>query len=84
MTLLTCFQMIRQILGFLALHLCWKCKHLTESASPSPEEIRYRESFLSQRESLMNKLTEYVVGTQSNAIEQVKRAVCLPFYSVFR
>lgn len=41
---------------------------------PAQEEIRYRDSLVAQRESLLEKLVEYAVGTQSNTVVGVKRA----------
>jgi hypothetical protein len=42
---------------------------------PTLEEIRHRDSLVTQRESLLEKLVEYSVGTQSNTVDGVKRAV---------
>lgn len=53
----------------------WKAKYLTAEPHPSPEEVRFREVFLEQREALLQKLVEYAVGTQSNTADGVRRAV---------
>jgi cohesin complex subunit SA-1/2 len=54
----------------------WKGKELMMSEpEPTAEEIRHRDSLISQRESLLEKLVEYAVGTQSNTVVGVKRAV---------
>jgi hypothetical protein len=58
---------------------------LTAEVDPTPDEIRYKEVLQEQREALLEKLVEYTVGTQSNTVEGVKRAVCwttLPFVVV--
>lgn len=68
--------MIEQALHVLTLHIMWKGKELTMSEpDPAQEEIRYRDSLVAQRESLLEKLVEYAVGTQSNTVVGVKRAV---------
>jgi cohesin complex subunit SA-1/2 len=60
----------------LTLHVMWKGKELAMSEpDPTPEETRHRDSLISQRESLLEKLVEYAVGTQSNTVVGVKRAV---------
>ncbi len=65
----------------LMLHVLWKTKGLPTEDEPTPEEIRYNEALKEQRESLLEKLTEYAVGTQSNTVEGVKRAVSTVFIS---
>jgi len=67
--------MVEQALHVLMLHVLWKTKGLTAEDDPTPEEIRYKEVLLQQREALLDKLTEFAVGTQSNTVEGVKRAV---------
>lgn len=69
--------MIEQALQVLTLHIIWKGKGLTADVDPSPEETRLRETLKDQRQSLLEKLIEYAVGTQSNTVEGVKRAVCI-------
>ncbi|EPQ51870.1 hypothetical protein GLOTRDRAFT_140817 [Gloeophyllum trabeum ATCC 11539] len=66
--------MIEQAIQILTLHIVWKAKGLTAASEPSDEELRYRESVREQRNSLLEKLLEYAVGTQSNTMEGVKRA----------
>lgn len=56
-------------------HVLWKTKGLPKEDDPTPEEVRYTEVMKEQRESLLEKLVEYAVGTQSNTVEGVKRAV---------
>lgn len=68
-------QMIEQALHVLMLHILWKTKGLTTDKEPTPEEIRYKEVLVEQRETFLEKLVEYAVGTQSNTVEGVKRAV---------
>lgn len=69
--------MIEQALHVLTLHMLWKGKGLGREIDLSPEEVKYRQALQEQRESLLEKLTEYAVGTQSNTVEGVKRAVRL-------
>ncbi|KAF8153202.1 hypothetical protein B0H34DRAFT_800432 [Crassisporium funariophilum] len=66
--------MIEQALHVLTLHILWKTKGLTADDDPTPEDIRYKEVLTEQRDSLLEKLEEYAVGTQSNTVEGVKRA----------
>jgi len=67
--------MIEQALNVLNLHIIWKARGLTSAIDPSADEIQYQESLKEQRESLIEKLVEYAVGTQSNTAEGVKRTV---------
>ncbi len=57
------------------LHVLWKTKGLPAEDDPTPDEIQYKELLKEQRESLLEKLVEYAIGTQSNTVEGVKRAV---------
>ncbi|KAI0058337.1 hypothetical protein BV25DRAFT_1283433 [Artomyces pyxidatus] len=66
--------MIDQCLSLLTLHIIWKARRLPTEPQPSPEEIRFRESFREQREALLAKLVEYAVGSQSNTADGVRRA----------
>lgn len=66
--------MIEQALHVLTLHIIWKSKGLTVDNDPTPEEVRYKETLVEERDSLLEKLVEYAVGTQSNTVEGVKRA----------
>ena len=67
--------MIVQTLRLLTVHIMWKARRLPVEPQPSPDEIRLKETFLEQRESLLEKLVEYAVGTQSNTVDSVRRAV---------
>ncbi|KAG6835657.1 hypothetical protein H0H93_016057 [Arthromyces matolae] len=66
--------MIEQALQVLSLHLIWKSKFLNYGAEPTPDDVRFQETLVTQRESLLEKLVEYAVGTQSNTADSVKRA----------
>ncbi|KAL0946186.1 hypothetical protein HGRIS_012447 [Hohenbuehelia grisea] len=66
--------MVDQALRFLTFHIMWKAKELTSSAEPSQDEITFKGTLCTQRESLLEKLTEYAIGTQSNTVEGVKRS----------
>jgi cohesin complex subunit SA-1/2 len=61
------------------LQVLWKTKSLPTEDEPTPEEIRYKEALNEQRESLLEKLNEYAVETQSNTVEGVRRAVSQVF-----
>jgi cohesin complex subunit SA-1/2 len=76
-------QMIEQGLQVLGLHIMWKTRSLPDAKEATPEDEKYMETLREQRDSLLEKLVEYAVGTQSNTAEAVKRAVCL-FHQVFR
>jgi len=67
--------MVTQAIHLLSLHVMWKARALTADADPSPEEIKFRESLQEQRDFLLEKVVEYAVGTQSNTVDGVKRAV---------
>jgi cohesin complex subunit SA-1/2 len=67
--------MVEQALQVLTLHIIWKAGALTADAEPNAEDIRLKESLLSQREALLEKLVEYAIGTQSNTVDTVRRAV---------
>lgn len=64
--------MIDRALNILTMHIYWKTQRLTTDAEPDPEAKRV---LAEQRDSLLEKLTEYAVGTQSNTVEGIKRAV---------
>lgn len=67
--------MIDHGVNLLTLHIIWKARRLPTEAQPSAEELRFRESFREERESLLEKLVEYAVGSQSNTADGVRRAV---------
>lgn len=77
-------QLIQQTLQFLMLHVIWKCQGLTSTSLPSPDETQYQESLTIQRESLLEKLVEFAVGTQCNTVDGVKRTVGLVHCSTVR
>ncbi|KAF9011840.1 hypothetical protein BDQ17DRAFT_1396897 [Cyathus striatus] len=66
--------MVEQALNVLRLHVLWKAKGLSVENDSSPEDIRFREVLVEQRDTLLEKLIEYAVGTQSNTVEGVRRA----------
>ena len=69
--------MIDHALQVLYLHILWKARGLTASADPSPDEVAFRDKLQEQRDSLVEKLIEYAIGTQSNTAEGVRRSVRL-------
>ncbi|KAF8624731.1 hypothetical protein AX17_007062 [Amanita inopinata Kibby_2008] len=66
--------MVEYALQILTLHIMWKARGLTSTENPSPEEVKYREKLVEQRDGLLEKLTEYAIGSNSNTIESVKRS----------
>ncbi|KAJ7507277.1 hypothetical protein B0H11DRAFT_1706223, partial [Mycena galericulata] len=77
--------MITQAIDILTKHILWKGKRLRslkEVAEPSPEEQRFLEKTKEQRDSLLEKLVEYAVGTQSNTAEAVTRTAFMSLMHV--
>jgi cohesin complex subunit SA-1/2 len=70
--------MIDQALNVLTLHVIWKARRLPTEVQPSPDDTRLRESFLEQRGTLLKRLVEYAVGSQSNTTDGVRRAASTP------
>jgi cohesin complex subunit SA-1/2 len=66
--------MVEHALYFMMAHVIWRSRGLTRTEEPSPEEVQYREKLEEQRSILLNKVTEFAIGTQSNTLENVKRA----------
>ncbi|KAJ7595027.1 hypothetical protein C8J56DRAFT_1013025 [Mycena floridula] len=75
-------DMIAHAMTFLKTHILWKAWGLTLSSSPSAEETRYRDALLLQRESLLDQLVEFAIGTQSNTVDGVKRAAFLNLFNL--
>lgn len=57
----------------------WKTRNLPDIKEATLDDKKYIETLREQRDSLLEKLVEYAVGTQSNTAEAVKRAVRLVF-----
>jgi cohesin complex subunit SA-1/2 len=74
-------QMIDQALNLLTLHIIWKARRLSTEVQPSPDDGRLGESFREQRDSLLKRLVEYSVGSQSNTAEGVRKAASAFFAS---
>ena len=70
--------MIDHALQGLYLHILWKARGLTASADPTPDEVAFRDKLQERRDSLVEKLIEFAIGTQSNTAEGVRRSVRLP------
>ncbi|PIL29081.1 hypothetical protein GSI_09129 [Ganoderma sinense ZZ0214-1] len=66
--------MVDRALQLLTLHIMWKARSLPAAAELSPDEIQFRDKLKEERESLLEKLVEFAVGTQSNTVEGVRRA----------
>ncbi|KAJ6612818.1 hypothetical protein B0H10DRAFT_2051218 [Mycena sp. CBHHK59/15] len=78
--------MITQALELMCKHLLWKAKRLRleeELPEPTPEELRFREKIKEQRDSLLEKLVEYAVGTHSNTAEAVTRTAFMSLVNVY-
>jgi cohesin complex subunit SA-1/2 len=73
--------MVSQATNVLSLHIMWKARAMSADAEPSVEEVKLRESVREQRDFLLEKAIEYAVGTQSNTVDGVKRAVSIKFAS---
>ncbi|KAI6041487.1 hypothetical protein EDC04DRAFT_2565548 [Pisolithus marmoratus] len=67
-------RMIEQGLHLLGLHIIWKARSLPDARDETADSNKFRETLREQRDSLLEKLVEYAVGTQSNTAEGVKRA----------
>ncbi|KAF7341967.1 SCD domain-containing protein [Mycena venus] len=82
--------MVTQAIELLQKHVLWKASLLQRRPAGAPpqeeeeeeeeeeelseEQARFREKFKEQRDSLLEKLVEFAVGTQSNTSEVVTRA----------
>lgn len=76
-------QMVEQALHVLALHVIWKTKDMPRTQSTkefTPDEEKVRDIVKQQRDSLLEKLVEFAIGTQSNTTEGVKHAVSVFFF----
>ncbi|KAJ3501848.1 hypothetical protein NMY22_g18781 [Coprinellus aureogranulatus] len=66
--------MVEQALNVLTLHIYWKAKGLLVNKDVDEEDNPFREKLVNQRTSLLEKLQEYAIGTQSNTGDGVQRA----------
>ena len=67
--------MVDRALHLLTLHIIWKARNLMRGQATESELEQQQEQLREQRDSLLEKLSEYAVGTQSNTLDVVKRAV---------
>ena len=67
--------MVDRSLNLLTLHVMWKTRSFTHSTGTDDEKKVAQESVREQRDVLLEKLLEYAIGTQSNALLGVRRAV---------
>lgn len=74
-SLISLTQMVSETLSVLTVHVIWKTKTLPPGTNRSPEEERLADGLMEQRASVLEKLVEYAVGTNSNTVEGVRRAV---------
>lgn len=71
--------MVDRALHLLTLHIIWKARNLMRTQVLEAELEQQQDALREQRDTLLEKLLEYAVGTQSNTLDVVKRAV-----SIFR
>jgi len=70
--------MVEQALHVLVLHVIWKTKDVPRTRPRkelTPDEEKVRGVVKQQRDSLLEKLVEFAIGTQSNTTQGVKHAV---------
>ena len=67
--------MVSETLNLLTMHIIWKTKSLPSQGSRTPDDKKVVQTLLEQRTTLVQKLIEFAVGTQSNTAEAVKRVV---------
>ncbi|KZV96026.1 hypothetical protein EXIGLDRAFT_833952, partial [Exidia glandulosa HHB12029] len=67
-------QLVDHCVHVLATHIMWKARVLLGEKSPSPEDDPVREALQQQRDTLLEKLTEFAVGQRSKPCERVARA----------
>ncbi|KAI0827388.1 hypothetical protein BC628DRAFT_1369278 [Trametes gibbosa] len=67
-------MMVDRAVQVLTLHIMWKARSLPGGPELSPEEMQVRNKLKEERDTLLEKLVEFAVGTQSNTIEGVRRA----------
>lgn len=65
--------MVEKTLHALTLYTIWKARPFMMGGVAFADQSR--ESYREQRDSLVEKLTEFAIGTQSNPTETVKRVV---------
>ncbi|KAH9854575.1 hypothetical protein C2E23DRAFT_817055 [Lenzites betulinus] len=67
-------MMVDRAVQVLTLHIMWKARSLPPGPELTPEEMQVRNKLKEERDSLLEKLVEFAVGTQSNTVEGVRRA----------
>jgi cohesin complex subunit SA-1/2 len=74
--------MVENALRFMTTHVIWKAQHLSTQSVPGSQDGSYRETLLEQRGMLIDKVTEFALGTRSNTSEDVKREVYYPYLHI--
>ena len=74
-TILFHLQLIDRALQLLMLHIVWKARNLKSGAVPTANGSQFIDTLKEQRDALVEKLTEFSVGTQSNVLDAIKRSV---------
>ena len=67
--------MVQQCLVALTIHSMWKSMSLPEE---SEDNMPAHDAYIESRSTLINKLVEFSIGTQSNTSEEVQRVVRTP------
>lgn len=66
--------MVDRALQLLSVHIIWKSHNVIQNAG-AMEDSELQENLREERDLLLEKLTEYALGTQSNALLSVRRTV---------
>ncbi|KAF7329868.1 SCD domain-containing protein [Mycena kentingensis (nom. inval.)] len=77
--------MVGSAIEILEAHLMWKMRHLSlekDLEDLTPDELRFRERTQEQRDALVDKISEYAVGTQSNTAPLVSRKAFISLMNV--
>jgi cohesin complex subunit SA-1/2 len=67
-------RMVQAALQALGMHVLWKAQRVSVRA-PGAEDAAFRERLVEQRGVLLDKVTEFALGTRSNTVEAVKQEV---------
>lgn len=69
-------QMVEHAIGLLGGHICWQLRAVkTETTASGAADLPAILALSERRQSLLDRLEEYAVGSETNASEGVKQAV---------
>lgn len=68
-------QLYEKSIQALTMHITWRVRNLSADDGKGPEFESACNNLAEQRDSLLEKLTEFVGGAQSNVSDGVKRVV---------